>query len=261
MLFNTMVHGPLSPCLLVSILLDARHKARLVAKGYTQQESVDFLDTFSPVAKLTTVKILLALSTIFNWSLTQLDVNNAFLHGDLVEEVYMSLSPGYHREGEQLLAKFVCRLHKSLYGLCQASRQWFSKYSVALLEISFAQSATDHSLFIKCHGESFIALLVYVDDIVIASNDEQQVTELKCILNNRFKLKDLGQLKYFLGLKVACFRKGISLSQRHYALQILEETGHLGCKPRKSPMDPNLKLSKEEGELLEDAGQYRRLIF
>ena len=125
-----------------------RHKARLVAKDCTQQEGIDFLDTFSPVTKLTIVKVLLALFAIFHWSLTQLDVNNAFLHGDLVEEVYMTLPLGYHREGEQLPTNPVCRLRKSLYCLRQASRQWFSKFSVALLEISFTQSATDYSLFI-----------------------------------------------------------------------------------------------------------------
>ncbi|RVX19233.1 Retrovirus-related Pol polyprotein from transposon RE1 [Vitis vinifera] len=237
-----------------------QYKARLVAKGYTQQEGVDYLDTFSPVAKLVTVKVLLALAAVHSWSLTQLDVNNAFLHGDLHEEVYMSLPPGLYHEGESLPINTVCKLHKSLYGLKQASRQWFSKFSSVLVSTGFKQSASDNSLFVKINGNSFIALLIYVDDIVITSNDHENVDELKKFLNGCFKLKDLGNLKYFLGLEVGRSSKGISVSQRHYALQLLFDTGYLGCKTRKTPMDPNVKLSHDEGDLLDDPSMYRRMI-
>ncbi|RVW37753.1 Retrovirus-related Pol polyprotein from transposon RE1 [Vitis vinifera] len=215
-----------------------RYKALLVAKGYTQQEGVDYLDTFSPITKLVTVKVLLALAAVHGWSLTQLDVNNAFLHGDLHEEVYMSLPPGLYHEGESLPINTVCKLHKSLYGLKQASRQWFSKFSSVLVSTGFKQLASDNSLFVKINGNSFIALLVYVDDIVITSNDQENVDELKKILNGCFKLKDLGNLKYFLGLEV----------------------GYLGCKTRKTPMDPNVKFSQDEGDLLDDPSMYRRMI-
>ncbi|RVW15251.1 Retrovirus-related Pol polyprotein from transposon TNT 1-94 [Vitis vinifera] len=155
-----------------------RYKARLVAKGFTQQEGVDFFDTFSPVAKMVTVKVLLSLASIYNWHLTHLDVNNAFLHGDLSEEVFMHLPPGYHREG-------------SLY----------------YLPTQF-QSHSDYSLFIKTAGNDFIALLVYVDDIIVASNNKIAADNLKNSLNKSFKLKDLGNLKYFLGLEVARSAKG-----------------------------------------------------
>jgi hypothetical protein len=233
-----------------------RYKARLVAKGYTQCEGLDYYETFSPVAKLTTVRTLLAVASARNWHLHQLDVNNAFLHGDLHEEVYMTMPPGFGRKGESK----VCKLHKSLYGLKQASRQWFAKFSSALLEFQFIQSKADYTLFTRHQDSSFIALLVYVDDIVIASNDQAAVSQLISVLNDKFKLKDLGPLKFFLGLEIARSKAGISLSQRKYALEILDDTGFLASKPAKFPMEPNAKFSKASGSLLDDPSSYRRLI-
>jgi hypothetical protein len=170
-----------------------RYKAQLVAKGFTQCEGLDYFETFSPVAKLSTVRCLLALAVIKGWHLHQLDVNNAFLHRDLDEEVYMKPPLGFITKGDTR----VCRLNKSLYGLKQASRQRFSKFSSTLLLLGFTQSKSDYSLFIKSHGSSFMALLVYVDDIVLASNDTHAIAEFTTLLNSKFKLKDLGPLKFF----------------------------------------------------------------
>lgn len=233
-----------------------RYKARLVAKGFTQKEGIDYFDTFSPVAKLTTVRCLLALAAINSWDLHQLDVNNAFLHGELDEEVFMQLPPGFSTPND----KRVCKLQKSLYGLKQASRQWFNKFSTTLISYGFTQSKSDYSLFIKSDAHCFIALLVYVDDIVIASNSPSDVTSLKSWLDAQFKLKDLGSLKFFLGLEVARTTKGISLCQRKYALEILDDMGLLAAKPAKTPMDSNLRLNSSDGDLLEDPRSYRRLV-
>ena len=167
----------------------------------------------------------------------------------------MCLPPGLPGKGE-----LVCKLNKSLYGLKQASRQWYSKFSTSLLQHGFLQSKADYSLFTKQLGASFMALLVYVDDILIANNDPQSLVDLKFVLDKQFKLKGLGSLKYFLGLEVARSEKGISLCQRKYALEVINDVGMLGCKPIKTPMEVNLRLSKDEGKLLVDAGMCRRLI-
>ena len=173
----------------------------------------------------------------------------------------MTLPPGYlGREGEPLPHNAVLKFHKSLYGLRQASWQWFSKFSYVLLKEGFKQSQNDHSLFVKFVDDSFLAILVYVDDIIVASNDPKVVTKLKEFLIDKFKLKDLEDLKYFLGLEVARSNTGIFVSERKYALELLEEAGFLGCKAATTLMESNLRLSKDKGEPLSDSIVYRRMI-
>jgi hypothetical protein len=183
-------------------------------------------------------------------------VNNVFLHGTLDEEVYMQLPPGYATKGESK----VCKLTKSLYGLKQASRQWFSRFSTTLLQHGFLQSKSNYSLFTRSQGSSIIGFLVYVDDVIIASNDPAAVSVLTRLLNSQFCLKDLGTAKFFLGLEIARNSTGISVSQRKYTLDILADNGLLVAKPATFPMEANLKLSKDSGTPLTDPTQYRRLI-
>lgn len=233
-----------------------RYKARLVAKGYTQQEGIDYHDTFAPVAKLVTVRALLSIATVQRWSLHQLDVNNAFLQGDLTEEVYMRMPPGFQKKGDSR----VCRLNKSLYGLKQASRQWFAKFSSALINDGFTQSRADHSLFTYQVKDISIFVLVYVDDIIITGNDASSISSLISRLELKFSIKNLGPLRYFLGIEVSRSSKGIFLCQRKYILDILNDSGFTNSKPSPFPMEQHLKLLPSDGTPLSDPSQYRRLI-
>ncbi|RVX06351.1 Retrovirus-related Pol polyprotein from transposon RE2 [Vitis vinifera] len=233
-------------------------KARLVAKGYTQVYGSDYGDTFSPVAKIASVRLLLSMAAMCSWPLYQLDIKNAFLHGDLVEEVYMEQPPGFVAQGESGL---VCRLRRSLYGLKQSPRAWFGRFSSVVQEFGMLRSTADHSVFY--HHNSLgqcIYLVVYVDDIVITGSDQDGIQKLSNIFLPHFQTKDLGKLKYFLGIEIAQSSSGVVLSQRKYALDILEETGMLDCKPVDTPMDPNVKLVPGQGEPLGDPGRYRRLV-
>ncbi|CAN1754083.1 Retrovirus-related Pol polyprotein from transposon TNT 1-94 [Linum perenne] len=232
-----------------------RHKARLVAKGFTQVYGIDFLDTFSPVAKINSVKSLLAVASAKQWHLQQMDVSNAFLHGELEEEVYMQIPPGL-----SVQHGMCCRLKKSLYGLKQASRQWFAKLTQSLLDHGFRQSSADYSLFIKGEDDHMVILLVYVDDIILASASQDEIDMVKLYLQSNFKIKDLGDLKFFLGLEVARSKSGIVVNQRKYCIELLNEAGFLECKSTKSPMDPNTRLSAEQGDKLENPGLYRQLV-
>ncbi|VVA27052.1 PREDICTED: Retrovirus-related Pol poly from transposon [Prunus dulcis] len=186
------------------------YKARLVAKGFTQIEGLDYHETFSSTAKMITIRCLLAVAASQHCIIHQLDVHNAFLHGDLHEEIYMSPPPDLRQQRENL----VCCLHKSLYGLKQASRQWFAKFTEAILAAGFIQSKADYSLFTRKDGKSFIALLIYVDDILITGNDIDAINILKSFLHTCFHIKNLGDLKYFLGIEVSRSKKGIYVSQR-----------------------------------------------
>uniref|UniRef100_A0A2N9EE62 Reverse transcriptase Ty1/copia-type domain-containing protein n=1 Tax=Fagus sylvatica TaxID=28930 RepID=A0A2N9EE62_FAGSY len=175
----------------------------------------DFGATFALVAKLTSVRLLVSLAASHSWPLHQLDVKNAFLHGNLLETIYMDPPPGFRAEGEY--AGKVCRLRKSLYGLKQSPRAWFSRFSEVILSMEFVRCHSDHTCFIRRRSDGCcIILLVYVDDIILT-----------------------GALKCFLGI---------------------EDTGMLGCRPASTPMDPNLKLSVESGELLSNLSIYQRLV-
>lgn len=242
-----------------------RYKARLVAKGFTQNEGVDYFETFAPVAKMTSFRTLIVVAAAKNWTVDQLDVTNAFLHGDLSEDVYMTLPPDYIPPADiqvqypnQVL---VCKLKKSIYGLKQASRQWFLKLYAALLMFGFVQSVSDHSLFTYTSGSSIVTLLVYVDDMVLAGNSTSLLTQVKEFLSTQFKIKDLGTLKYFLGLELARSIAGIYLNQRKYTLDLLKDVGLSSCTASLLPMEQNHHLLQpDDSTTIPDISLYRRII-
>ncbi|RVW56491.1 Retrovirus-related Pol polyprotein from transposon TNT 1-94 [Vitis vinifera] len=210
-----------------------RYKARLVAKGFTQSYGIDYQETFAPVAKLNTVRVLLSLAANLDWSLHQLDVKNAFLNGDLEEEVYMDIPAGLETTSN---FNKVCRLRKSLYGLKQSPRAWFERFTKVVKGYRFVQCQSDHTLFVKHFPEGKLAIII------------------------EFEIKDLGNLKYFLVMEIARSKKGIAVSQRKYVLDLLNETGMLGCKPVETPMDTTVKLEESDGSAPVDKGRYQRLV-
>ncbi|RVW56704.1 Retrovirus-related Pol polyprotein from transposon RE1 [Vitis vinifera] len=220
--------------------------------GYTQIYCCEDGNTFSPVAKIASVRLFLSMATMCHWALYQLDIKNVFLHGELFEEVYMEQPPDFVAQEESGL---VCKLRHSLYGLKQSPQAWFGCLSLVVQEFGMLRSEADHSVFYH-HNSSIqcIYLVVYVDDIVITGSDQEGIQRLKQHLFNHFQTKDLGKLKYFLGLEIAQSSSGVVMSQRKYALDILEEIGMLECKPVDTPIDPNVKLVPGQGEPLRDLG-------
>ena len=191
-----------------------KYKSRLVAQGFNQEEGIDYLETYSPVVRSATVRAVLHLATIMNWELKQMDVKNAFLHGDLTETVYMKQPAGFINKA---LPNHVCLLHKSLYGLKQSPRAWFDKFSNFLISFGFMCSFSDPSLFVCVKKSDVIMLLLYVDDMVITRNNSKLLSNLLNELNKQFKMKDLGKLNYFLGIQAQFHQKGLFLSQQKYA--------------------------------------------
>ena len=235
----------------------ARYKARLVAHGFSQAYGLDYHETFSPVARLSSIRVLLSIALDQSWPLHQLDVSNAFLYGDLDEMVFMEQPPGYVAPGESFA---VCLLKKAIYGLKQSPRAWFHKFSQLLFSYGFVSTVSDPTVMRKRTPHGCVILAVYVDDIIITGSDDAEVTATKAYLAQHFVTRDLSPPRYFLGLEIA-YRPGqMSICQRKYVLDLLEETGMLGCKPASSPMEQNVDWWDNATALLEDAGLYRRLV-
>ena len=239
----------------MALLINTR--ARLVAKGYVQQPGIDFQEVFAPVARIETIRFLVALAATNGWELHHLYVKTAFLHGELKETVYVSQPEGYIKKGNE---HKVYRLSKALYGLRQAPRAWNTKLDGILKSMRFQKCMKEPSVYRKNEGANLLILAIYVDDLFVTGTNLSMIERFKFEMSKNFEMSDLGKLTYYLGIEVKQEKSGITINQEAYARHILEEAGLEDCNPTHIPMEPGNKLSKAEDEPEIDPTQYRKVV-
>nr|GEV22794.1 ribonuclease H-like domain-containing protein [Tanacetum cinerariifolium] len=233
----------------------SRYKARLVANGSSQQLGVDFDETFSLVVKPATIHTVLSLVVSRQWPVHQLDVKNAFLNGDLSKTVYMCQSLGFI---DNRYPHHVCVLQRSLYRLKQAPRAWFQRFAGYAIRAEFYHSLCDSLFFIYRHGSQVAYLLINVDDTILTASCPTILQQIIGSLNSEFDMTDLGALNYFFGISADGTPTGLFLSQKKYALQLLERAHMVTCNPSRTPVDIESKLGPK-GAPIQDLTLYRSL--
>ena len=242
-----------------------RFKARLVINGQFQQFGVDFDEIYAPVARFESLRIILALGTILDCHIHQMDVSTAFLNGKLPDgqKIYMFQPPGYRNSQK---GDYVCELKKSLYGLKQAPRIWYQVLHQFLTSIGFVRCSKEFCLYVRKGGDRWCIVVVYVDDLTILSPWIDCINQTKQELSSRFKMKDLGDVNYLLKVEIKRDRSKrlLGLSQKKYIGDLLQKYGLVDSNPVATPEDPNLKLVKETRmtakEIAEQPYDYRGLI-
>ncbi|GJX27946.1 ribonuclease H-like domain, reverse transcriptase, RNA-dependent DNA polymerase [Tanacetum coccineum] len=234
-----------------------KHKARLVAKGYIQEHGIDFEEVFAPVARMETIRLLLAIAANNKWEVHHLDVKSAFLHGDLKEEVYVTQPEGFIKREDN---GKVYRLIKALYGLRQAPRAWNIKLDNTLKSLDFKKCALEQASYTKTSKESILLIGVYVDDLIITGTPKKEIDKFKAQMEEKFEMSDLGLLAYYLGIEVTQTGGDISIKQTAYANKILKEAGMIDCNETLIPMDPGTRLTKITEGTMVNSTEYRSLI-
>ena len=219
-------------------------KGRLVAQGYSQKYGIDYDEVFAPVARLSSIRILLAFAVENKMKIHQMDVVSAFLNGKLREEIFMQQPPGYVQSGKEEL---VCKLKKSIYGLKQSPRCWNEKFCEHMRALGFKESGADPCIFIRENEKKKLEIIaVYVDDLILIAETLEEIQHMKDCLSETFKMKDMGELRYCLGVNFELDENGIKLSQKQYLLRLLEKYGLSEANTVSTPMDPNVKLVKDD---------------
>ncbi|KAL2250171.1 UNVERIFIED_CONTAM: Retrovirus-related Pol polyprotein from transposon TNT 1-94 [Sesamum indicum] len=234
-----------------------KFKARLVAKGFKQKEGIDYFDTYSPVAGLTTIRVLIALASVYNLPIHQMDVKTTFLYGELEEEIYMDQPEGFVAHGNEYK---ICKLLKSLYGLKQASKQWHERFDKTILAFGFTVNENDKCIYYKVKGDKMIILCLYVDDILLIGSCLDIITETKSFLKNKFEMKDMGEANVILGIKLTRSTDGIAISQSHYTEKIIEKFGYQNSRIAKTPYGPSVALLKNESGVPVAQLRYSQII-
>ena len=221
-----------------------KFKGRLIAQGFSQKYGIDYDEVFSPVAQFSSIRTLLAFAVEHKMLVHQMDVVTTFLNGDLKEEIYMRQPPGYVIPGRE---RQVCKLKKSLYGLKQSPRCWNEKLCQHLKQLGYTQSGADPCVFIRTSKGRLAIIAVYVDDLILIAETSTRIQEMKSNLSDTFKMKDMGQLEYCLGVNFQQTEDGILMSQKQYLLKLLEKYKLAEANPVATPMDMNVKLVKDDG--------------
>jgi hypothetical protein len=233
-------------------------KARLVAKGYKQEFGIDYKEVFAPVARMDTIRLVLSLAVQNSWLIYQLDVKSAFLHEALDEEVYIDQPPGYVKQGH---ADQVYKLKKALYGLKQAPRAWYSRIDAYFKREGFLKCPYEHTLYVKSGvDKKVLVVCLYVDDLIYMGNDRSMFTEFKSSMMKEFDMTDLGLMHYFLGIEVVQLSDSIFISQKKYAMEILDRFKMTNCNLVSTPTDLCLKLVKDGAGEKVNATLYKQIV-
>lgn len=239
---------------------EEKYKARLVAKGFNQIEGVDYYETFSPTARITTVRMLMQLAVQNDYIVNQMDVKSAYLNADLDTEIYLDQPDGYieyDRDGNKL----VWKLNKSLYGLKQSGRNWNNLFHSFLDSEQFKQSYADPCCYVKNDSNSILIIIIWVDDIILASNSNALINEFKQSICSRFNMKDLGKLSWFLGIEFAIDNECIKMSQTKCINKMLKRFNMLDSNPKTIPCDPSISnLKSTDSNELTDNKFYREIV-
>ncbi|GKD11562.1 retrovirus-related pol polyprotein from transposon TNT 1-94 [Tanacetum coccineum] len=222
-------------------------KARLVIQGFSQRQGVDYFDTYAPVARITSIRVLFALASIYNLPIHQMDVKTAFLNGDLDEEVYMKQPEGFVLPGHE---NKVCKLKKSLYGLKQAPKQWHDKFDMSVLSNGFTHNSSDRCIYSKFTKDYGVILCLYVDDILIVGTNIEGINETKKFLSSCFQMKDMNEVDTILGIKVKRHSGGYALNQCHYIDKIIDKFQHLNIEEANTPYESSCKLVENNGRVV-----------